>query len=138
MTLNVDSWLANSLGKEARISHFNCKIFCGKTDDLKPAIKSKIKKIYGDIYLNDADYIIIFKGEALQASDAISKLFALTDRALGKNANSLTRGDFKTIKVKSTEDHTSDEDVENDDINTETQPNDTDSVDFVFVKITLN
>lgn len=99
MTINVDSWIANALGKEARISHFDCKIFGGKASSLKSQFKTKITNKYGGRFLDDADYLIIFKGQVLNEKDSIKKLFALTDRALGKNANSLSEGDFYTIKT---------------------------------------
>lgn len=135
MTLNVDSWLVNALAKEARISHFNCRIFGGKTTKLKQQYKSKILKKYGESFLNDADYIIIFTGDTLEQSGSKDKLFALTDRALGENANSLTHGDFKVIETTLEDDHVTDEDHENLDVN-ETPP--TKQIDFMFVKITLN
>lgn len=135
MTLNVDSWIANALGKEARISHFDCKIFGGKTKTLKQQFKTKITDKYGERFLDDADYLIIFKGAILNKPSSIKKLFALTDRALGKNANSLTEGDFKVIKSTETSDHTSTQDVEDGIVD---EPTTEETIEFIFVKVTLN
>lgn len=122
MTLKLDQMLANLIAKEAKVSHFDCGIFVGKASKLRESVKAEVKKEYGESYLNDADYVIIFNGAAVDASKkSTKKMFSLVDRALGETANMLAKSDFDFIYG---------------------EPEDSDQpkgdVKYAFVKVTLN
>lgn len=128
MTLALDKWLVNLIYKECKIAHREVNIWGGKTDKIRSSIKSKITAEYGETSLDDANYILFFKGPLLNEADGIKKLFQTVDVALGKNANNLSMSDFKKIVV--TNDSSTDADKE--------MAEDIEAVlDFVFVKITL-
>lgn len=128
MTLALDKWLVNLIYKECKIAHREVNIWGGKTDKIRSSIKSKITAEYGETSLDDANYILFFKGPLLNEADGIKKLFQTVNVALGKNANNLSMSDFKKIVV--TNDSSTDADKE--------MAEDIEAVlDFVFVKITL-
>lgn len=101
MTLDLAQYFANIIHREGKISHFNCKIFGGETSKLRGKYKSLILKEYGDKYLLDADYILIFKDGDAADSEAPKQLFKLVKRALGTNANNLAQSDFKYVELES-------------------------------------
>ena len=98
MTLDISQFIANSLYNQCRIHHFTCDISVGKTSTLKKAIRAQITSEMGDSFLNDADYIIFFKGGNINDADAAVKLFNITDDALGRFANTIAKSDVKKIK----------------------------------------
>ena len=122
MTLKIDQYLVNLVKKEAEIGHNNVKIWGGKKDKLRQSVQRKIKDEYGESFLEDADYILFFRSDDLATDDGVKRLFKTVNRALGKNANSMSESDFKKINK------TVDSDEEKTD----------QALDFVFVKITLN
>ena len=113
MTLKLDQYIANLVNKEAKISHFDCELYCGKSSRLKKATKEEITAEYGQSFCEDADYMIFFSGGMAVEEDAVEKLFGIVNRALGQSANTLSKSDFKAIKAD-------------------------DQVAYLFVKITLN
>ena len=128
MTLALDKWLVNLIYKECKIAHREVNVWGGKTDKIRQSIKQKITAEYGETSLDDANYVLFFKGPLLNEADGIKKLFQTVNVALGKNANSLSMSDFKKIKSSTTDaaDDSSDEIAGAED-----------TLDFVFVKITL-
>jgi hypothetical protein len=129
MTLALDKWLVNLIYKECKIAHREVTIWGGKTDKIRSSIKQKITLEYGETSLDDANYVLFFKGPLLNEADGIKKLFQTVNVALGKNANSLSMSDFKKIKSAANYDAA---DVVSDEI-----ANNESILDFVFVKITL-
>lgn len=66
-----------------------------RVDAIPSKIKSKIQDEFGDNYLLDADYVVFFRGK--MTSDQVDKLYNLTNKAFGEDANRLVEGDFKRI-----------------------------------------
>lgn len=133
MTLNLTQYFVNIITREAKISHFLCKIFCGKPSKLKSIFKNAITKKYGEKYLLDADYILIFTGGDITQHDSTKSLYKLVDTALGKTANNISQSDLKYVKLS-----TSDVDDKSTDNNDEIDSNmETSFVEFYFVKVTL-
>lgn len=125
MTLKIDQYLVNIIHKEFAISHVKCKVWAGKKDKIKADVKAQIKAEYGDSFLEDADYCLFFRGDVLNDSSGLKSVFKAVNQALGKSANSLSESDFKAINKK----------VES---KTEDGAEDESSLNYVFVKITLN
>lgn len=133
MILKLDQWLANAIGKEMKISHFKCKVYGGALKNLKKSIRSQIDGEFSEKFLNDADYLLFFKGEALNEEDSIEKLASIVKRALGRaSANDLAVADFKVCKADKPI-GTGDDDEEQEDAKAAGE-----NIDFAFVKITIS
>lgn len=116
-----------------KISHFNCDVFGGSSKSIKKKIRAKIEHEFSEKFLNDADYLLFFRGEALNDEDAIEKLASIVKRALGRaSANDLAVADFKVCKAEKPV-GTGDDDQEQEDAEAAGE-----SIDFVFVKITIS
>lgn len=108
MTLDVKVLLRNLLRKQMSIQHFTAKHDVFEVDTIPSKIKTKIQEEFGDNYLLDADYVVFFRGK--MTSDQIKKLYNLTNKAFGEDANRLVEGDFKRISlVKNTSSDTEEE-----------------------------
>lgn len=108
MTLDVKVLLRNLLRKQMSIQHFTAKHDVFEVDTIPSKIKTKIQEEFGDNYLLDADYVVFFRGK--MTSDQIKKLYNLTNKAFGEDANRLVEGDFKKISlVKNTSSDTEEE-----------------------------
>ena len=68
------------------------------TLDYNVIITKGSESVTGWTLLNDADYIIFFKGGNINDADAAVKLFNITDDALGRSANTIAKSDVKKIK----------------------------------------
>lgn len=99
MTLDLAQYFANIINRESKISHFQTKIYCGEPSKLKQQYKSLIQKKYGEKYLLDADYLMIFRDGDIFDENSKKRLFKLVDSALGTNANNLSKSDFKYIET---------------------------------------
>ena len=114
MTLDVKKLLRNLLRKQMSIQHFTAKHDVFEVDAIPSKIKTKIHEEFGENYLLDADYVVFFRGK--MTSDQIKKLYNLTNKAFGEDANRLVEGDFKKISfVKSTPSNTEEETKETSD-----------------------
>lgn len=108
MTLDVKTLLRNLLRKQMSIQHFTAKHDVFEVDMIPSKIKTKIQEEFGDNYLLDADYVVFFRGK--MTSDQIKKLYNLTNKAFGEDANRLVEGDFKRISfAKNTASNTEEE-----------------------------
>lgn len=95
MTLDVKALLKNLLKKQMSIQHFTAKTDVFSTSAVPKRIKDKIKDEFGEQFLADANYVVFFRGEI--DKDGMKKLFNLTNKAFGEDANRLVEGDFKKI-----------------------------------------
>ena len=95
MTLDVKALLKNLLKKQMSIQHFTAKTDVFSTSAVPKRIKDKIKDEFGEQFLADANYVVFFRGEV--DKDGMKKLFNLTNKAFGEDANRLVEGDFKKI-----------------------------------------
>lgn len=112
MTLDIRKYLANLIKKEAKISHFQTGIQAGKTSKLRPDFAAAIREEYGDMFLEDADYIIFFTKNDPWSDANIKTAFEFTDRALGKDANKLSKNDFKALPLQAKEQPSDEENAE--------------------------
>lgn len=103
MTLDIAKYLENLIKKEAKVSHFALSVKAGTVGKLNTDIKTQIEDQYGESSLLDADYIIFCTKDGPWASGDVKKLFDLVNRALGKDANSMTQSDFKQLKAEDDE-----------------------------------
>lgn len=95
MTLDVKALLKNLLKRQMAIQHFTAKTDVFGINAVPKRIQEKIKKEFGDQFLLDANYVVFFRGNI--DKDGMKKLFNLTNKAFGEDANRLTEGDFKKI-----------------------------------------
>lgn len=59
MTLKITRFLTDAFNKQAKISHFSHKIQVGEPGKVSPTYRSKIKRQFGELFLEDANYIIM-------------------------------------------------------------------------------
>ena len=95
MTLDIKALLKNLLKKQMSIQHFTAKTDVFAVEAVPKRIKDKIKEEFGDQFLLDANYVVFFRGDINK--DGMKKLFNLTNKAFGEDANRLVEGDFKRI-----------------------------------------
>lgn len=117
MTLDIKALLKNLLKKQMSIQHFTAKTDVFAVGAIPKRIKDKIKEEFGEQFLLDANYVVFFRGDINK--DGMKKLFNLTNKAFGEDANRLVEGDFKRISFAST---SSAEEEPSDDAETEEEP----------------
>lgn len=100
MTLDIKALLKNLLKKQMSIQHFTAKTDVFAVGAVPKRIKDKIKEEFGDQFLLDANYVVFFRGDINK--DGMKKLFNLTNKAFGEDANRLVEGDFKRISFAAT------------------------------------
>lgn len=138
MTLDIKKYFKNLIEKEAKISHFQVKVDAGKTLKMRKSYETAIEKEYGEGFLQDADYILFFERDESWDADGIKKLFELTNRALGKDANMLSKNDFQMLPSVGEVGTDSDDEIPDEDIeSTEQSEDDTTESNIVFLKITI-
>lgn len=59
MTLDIVRFLKDAFKKQSKISHFNYKIDIGKPKKLSSKWKTLIIEQFGELFLNDANYVLI-------------------------------------------------------------------------------
>lgn len=101
MTLDIRKYLENLLDKEATVSHFSVRVRAGKASRVKAAVADAIMQEYGEAFLKDADYLLFFTRSEGWTSKDVKKLFELADRALGQDANKLSKSDFMELPARS-------------------------------------
>lgn len=61
MTLKISRFLTDAIEKQAKISHFDYVVQVGKPAKMKAEWKEKILAQFGELFLNDANYVIMTK-----------------------------------------------------------------------------
>lgn len=134
MTLDISKYLENLIKKEAKISHFSVAISAGKATSIKSEFSAMIRKDNGDTYLQDANYLVFFTKNEAWSSDDKNKIFDLVNRALGKDANNMSKSDFKELSNDSAaEVDVDDEETEQQEQATQTEK----STHTLFMKVTI-
>ena len=100
MTLDIKALLKNLLKKQMSIQHFTAKTDVFGAGAIPKRIKDKIKEEFGEQFLLDANYVVFFRGDINK--EGMKKLFNLTNKAFGEDANRLVEGDFKKISFAAT------------------------------------
>lgn len=76
MTLKITRFLTDAFNKQAKISHFSSKIQVGVPDKISMTYLSHIKSQFGELFLEDANYVIMTKLGADEAGfDKAAKKF---------------------------------------------------------------
>jgi hypothetical protein len=76
MTLKITRFLTDVFNKQAKISHFASTIKVGAPDSISLKYKDMIKKQFGELFLEDANYVIMTKVNAAESDfDKLSKKF---------------------------------------------------------------
>ena len=73
MTLKISRFLTDAIEKQAKISHFDYTVQVGKPDKMKGDWKQKILDQFGELFLNDANYVIMSKVDG--SDDKLVKKF---------------------------------------------------------------
>lgn len=113
MTLKISRFLTDAFNKQAKISHFDYKIQVGKPDKMKPDWKQQILDTFGELFLNDANYVIMAKVDG--SDDKLRKKF--NDLCATVLDTEVPESDVKvleleTIDAKSSEDDDGEEEEE--------------------------
>lgn len=76
MTLKITRFLTDAFNKQAKISHFGSKIKVGVPGKISSTYLGRIKSQFGELFLEDANYIIMTKLAADETDfDKMSKKF---------------------------------------------------------------
>jgi len=97
MTLDVKKLLVNIIKKQMQIQHMSAPVDVFKKEHLPEKIASKIAAEFGEDYLLDSNMIVFYRGEF--SKDQVEKLFSITNKAFGEDANRMTLGDFKKFSL---------------------------------------
>lgn len=99
MTLDVKKLLVNIIKKQMQIQHMSAPVDVFKKEHIPEKIAAKIAAEFGDDYLLDSNMIVFYRGEF--DKDQVEKLFSITNKAFGEDANRMTLGDFKKFSMDS-------------------------------------
>lgn len=99
MTLDVKKLLVNIIKKQMQIQHMSAPVDVFKKEHIPEKIAAKIAAEFGDDYLLDSNMIVFYRGEF--SKDQVEKLFSITNKAFGEDANRMTLGDFKKFSMDS-------------------------------------
>ena len=99
MTLDVKKLLVNIIKKQMQIQHMFAPVDVFKKEHIPEKIAAKIAAEFGDDYLLDSNMIVFYRGEF--DKDQVEKLFSITNKAFGEDANRMTLGDFKKFSMDS-------------------------------------
>lgn len=98
MTLDIAKWMTSSIKMQQSISHNTTSFKVYKRKAIPSRITDKLMSEFGEIFLNDADYVVFFKKDDLDFTEKDkAKLFQLLDKALGKGSNMLNKTDFESF-----------------------------------------
>ena len=98
MIVDPKQFIQYAIRKQNKISHVPCETLVFRKDEIPEKILKKIKDQYDENMLADCDLVAFTKGPI--DKDMIKKIFKATDKALGEEANKMTEGDFKLLKMK--------------------------------------
>ena len=102
MTLDIPKFIKKTIEKQMTIQHYDALVKVFRKEALPTNIIQKIQQQFGDTYLEDSNFIVFYKGRINKKG--LKKLFNITDKALGEDANRLTEGDFKIFKLNDSDD----------------------------------
>ena len=102
MTLNIPKFIKKTIEKQMTIQHFNALVKVFTKESIPSNIVQKIKEQFGDTYLDDSNFVVFYKGRINKKG--LKKIFNITDKALGEDANRLTDQDFKILKLSDSDD----------------------------------
>lgn len=74
MTLKISRFLTDAIAKQAKISHFDYNVKVGAPSSLKQEWREMIMEQFGDLFLNDANYVIMVKVDS--SDDKLKKKFS--------------------------------------------------------------
>lgn len=155
MTLNFKKLIRNQIKKQMAIQHWESNVQIFKRDELPDRVTSKIKEVFGENYILDADYLLFFSGHDITKELAEKTIFKISNKALGEAANNMTENDIKVFGFKDDETSASYTDDTTDDVDrlsdpaaddanaaaidelTETVENPEPGEKFAFLKITM-
>lgn len=58
MTLKITRFFQDAIDKQAKISHFNFPIMFNVPEKISTSWKEQIKSQFGELFLNDANYVV--------------------------------------------------------------------------------
>lgn len=105
MTLKISRFLTDAFNKQAKISHFDYKICVGKPDKMKLEWKQKILDQFGELFLNDANYVIMTSVDS--ADEKLVKKFA--DLVANVLDTEVQVADVKTLELSSADNEQADD-----------------------------
>ena len=111
MTLKISRFLTDAIEKQAKISHFDYAVQVGKPDKMKGDWKQKILAQFGELFLNDANYVIMTKVDG--SDDKLVKKFS--DLIANVLDTEIPSSDVKKLDLgveTKSDDNDDDEDVE--------------------------
>lgn len=108
MTLKISRFLTDAIAKQAKISHFNYGISVGKPDKMKQEWKAKVLEQFGELFLNDANYVIMAKVDGTD-DKLVKKFTELVSTVLDTEVPS---SDVKKLDLGATPKKSDDDDEE--------------------------
>lgn len=104
MTLDIVRFLKDAFKKQTKISHFNYKIDIGKPKKLGSKWKNIITEQFGELFLNDANYVLI-----TQVEGDIKR----NKEKLADVASNIFLTEIKTSDIKALDNQNNDSDLNN-------------------------
>lgn len=130
MTLKISRFLTDAIKKQAKISHFDYDVQVGKPDKMKGEWKEKILAQFGELFLNDANYVIMTKVDG--SDDKLVKKF--TDLIANVLDTEIPSADVKKLDLANEPETTSDDDDADDE--EDAAPEKTSSDMVLLIKLT--
>ena len=121
MTLKITRFLTDAMNKQAKIAHFPTKINVGAPKNIQLKFKEKISEQFGELFLNDANYIVMTKVDSsISDFDKFTKKFA--DLVAQVLDTEVAKTEVKTLQLSDTATDGEPDDVEDYDDDTEEKP----------------
>ena len=103
MVLKITRFFEDSLNKQAKISHWNADIKVGTPARISQKWADIIKEQFGELFLNDANYIVLSQVDATDEKKQIKKFSELVGTVLN------TKIDIAEVKKIQPEDDEADD-----------------------------
>ena len=103
MTLDLKKLILNAIAREQSVHHFeqaNVELF--KKEELPSKVVNRIRSMFGDTYLEDAQLVLFFSGDSstINKENLKKYVFKITNSALGRAANDLGDDSFKLFSYE--------------------------------------
>ena len=134
MVLKITRFLSDALNKQAKISHFNGDVKVGTPDKIRSVFRQMIQKQFGELFLNDANYIIM---SSIQSDNEDFDKHSVKFRKLVETVldTELEKNEVKTLNVVQPSDDAGSNDDQIDDDNDSAMSNIKSNV-VLFIKVT--
>jgi superfamily II helicase len=102
MTLDFKKLIKNSVLKQMKIQHFVANVEVFKKEELPEVILQKIRRVFGESFLQDANYTLWVSGNNITKEVIKDSIFNIINDGLQRSANDMSDSDIKILDFDNT------------------------------------